>query len=212
MSDGMEDFYNPDSDILRGDLNLKLIEANAILDEIYPSKDASGYRLLGDKRISFSILGSPGEQEVISRLQVQLQKIGIEVTYAAKGSSPERTYLFNSKFDMTLHGVIFSLSNVDIMYRAHFVTLSNSSNYGRLSDPTLSTKIEEMRTTLNLHTKYELISEVQELIANEFYKIPLYSANVISVARTDRYIGYVVIPGQTVFNTETLQNLTQVEG
>lgn len=212
MRDSMVDFYNPASDILRGDLSLRLTEANAILDEMYPLKDNSGYRLIDGKRISFHILGSPGEQEVISRLQVQLQKIGIEVDFSAKGSSPERTYLFNSKFDMTLHGVIFSLSNVDIMYRAHFVTLSNSSNYGRLSDPALSIKIEQMRTTLNLNTKYQLISDVQELLAHEYYKIPLYTANVISVARTDRFTGYVVVPGQTVFNTETLLNLSQVEG
>lgn len=212
MRESLIDFYNPDSDILRYDLNQRIVEANAILDEIYPLKDASGYRLLGDKRITFAILGTPGEQEVISRLQVQLQKIGIEVTYAAKGSSPERTYLFNSKFDMTLHGVIFSLSNVDIMYRAHFVTLSSSSNYGRLNDSQLSLKIEAMRTTLNLNTKYALISECQELIAEEYYKVPLYSANVISVARTDRYTGYIVVPGQTIFNTASLQNLKRVEG
>jgi len=69
-----------------------------------------------------------------------------------------------------------------------------------------------MRTTLNLNTKYQLISDVQELLAHEYYKIPLYTANVISVARTDRFTGYVVVPGQTVFNTETLLNLSQVEG
>lgn len=212
MSESLVDFYNPEADILRFDLEERIAEANALLDEIVPNKDASGYRLLNGERIKYSILGSPGEQEVISRLQVQLQRIGIEVEYKAKGSSPERTYLFNSKFDMTLQGVIFSLSNADIMYRAHFVSLSQSSNYGRLVDPILSEKINEMRLSLNLHYKYELLMELQELIAYEYYKIPLYTSNIISVARTDRYTGYVVVEGATVFNTDTLKNLQRVEG
>lgn len=210
MSENLTDFYNPDSDILRGDLSTRLMEANALLDALYPQKDDSGYRLLNDRRISFEILGSPGEQEVISRLQVQLQKIGIEVKFSAKGSTPERTYLYNSKFDMTLQGVIFSLSNLDIMYRAHFVTLSNSSNYGRLTNSTLSARIESMRNTLNLQTKYDLISELQPMIAEMYYKIPLYCSNVLTVARTDRFTGYVTVNGQSIFNTETLQNLTLI--
>ena len=212
MSESLIDFYNPDADILRFDLEERITEANTLLDQIVPEKDSSGYRLLNGTRIKYSILGSPGEQEVISRLQVQLQKIGIEVEFKAKGSSPERTYIFNSKFDMTLQGVIFSLSNADIMYRAHFVTLSQSSNYGRLVDPVLSGKINEMRLSLNLHYKYELLMELQELIANEYYKIPLYTSNIISVARTDRYTGYIVVEGSTVFNTDTLKNLQRVEG
>lgn len=212
LRESLTDFYNPDSDILRFDLNDRIAEANQLLDAIVPDKDSSGYRLLNGNRIKYSILGTPVEQDVISRLQVQLQKIGIEIEYKAKGSSPERTYLFNSKFDMTLQGVIFSLSNADIMYRAHFVTLSQSSNYGRLNDPILSSKINEMRLSLNLHRKYELLGELQELIANQYYKIPLYTSNIISVARTDRYTGYVVVEGSTIFNTDSLKSLRRVEG
>ena len=210
MSASLTDFYNEEADILRGDLESRIAEANQILDGIIPEKDSDGYRLYQGSRIKYEILGSPGEQEVISRLQVQLQKIGIDVEYKAKGSSPEKTYLYNSRFDMTLQGVVFSLSNADLMYKAHFVTLSNSSNYGRLNDSLLTEKIESMRQSLNLFYKYELMEELQLMIALEYYKIPLYTSNVISVARVDRYVGYIVSQGTTVFNTETLQNLERV--
>lgn len=212
MASSLEDFYNPDSDILRGDLEGRITEANEILDSIVPEKDSQNFRLLNGERIQFSILGSPGEQEVISRLQVQLQKIGIEVSYKAKGSQPEKTFLYNSKFDMTLQGVVFSLSNADIMYRAHFVTLSNSSNYGRLVNSELTEKIDEMRFSLNLNRKYDLLEDLQLLIAESYYKIPLYTSNVISVARTDRYTGHLVVKGSTIFNTDSLQVLERVGG
>jgi len=96
------------------------------------------------------------------------------------------------------------------MYKAHFVTLSNSSNYGRLNDSLLTEKIESMRQSLNLFYKYELMEELQLMIALEYYKIPLYTSNVISVARVHSYVGYIVSQGTTVFNTETLQNLERV--
>ena len=56
------------------------------------------------------------------------------------------------------------------------------------------------------------IHHLQVLTAQQYYKIPLYSSNVLSIARTDRFTGYVVSDGQTVFNNETLKNLVQVTG
>ena len=71
--------------------------------------------------------------------------------------------------------------------------------------------IEEMRHTLNQERKVELIKKLQVMTAESYYKIPLYSAEVLSVARTDRFTGYVSEPGQTVFNGATLQNLEKVQ-
>ena len=207
ISSTIEGMYNPDSDILRSDYEKRLAEANAILDTYTTEKDSLGYRVYNGKRISFDILGAPTEQDTISYLQIQLQRIGVEVKYAAKGNSPENTYLYHSRFDMTLQGVTFSMSTVDIMLNSHFVNLNKSSNYGRLVNEDLAEKIDKMRNTLNLNEKNALIRDIQLDIANQYYKIPLYSANVTSVARTDRFTGYVVSTSQTAFSLESLQNL-----
>jgi len=207
----LTDFYNPNADILAGDQTEQLQEANALLDEILPEKDGLGYRLLDGQRVSFNVLGHPGEIELISFLEIQLQKIGIEINYQAKGSSPETTYLYTSRFDMTIQGVIFSLVNVDIMLNAHFVALGRTSNYGRLVEPDLAAAIEEMRSTLNLHRKYELLYDLQPVIAEQYYKVPLYSSEIVSIARTDRYTRYEVVPGATVFNTTNLQQIQRID-
>ena len=207
IRESLRDFYNPDADILSGEQTAKLQEANRLLDQILPEKDEQGYRLLDGERVSFSILGHPGEIELISFLEIQLQKIGIAIRYQAKGSSPETTYLWTSRFDMTLQGVIFSLANVDIMLNAHFVAQGRTSNYGRLVEPDLAADIEEMRSTLNLHRKYELLYNLQPEIAELYYKIPLYSSEIVSIARTDRYTGYEVVAGATVFSTTNLQEI-----
>jgi len=212
VSDTLENMYNPDSDILRGDYTERLAEANAILDTYATEKDELGYRLYNGKRISYEVLANPGEQDTVSYLQIQLQKIGIELKFAPSGNSPENTYLYHSRFDMTLQGVTFSLGTVDIMLNSHFVNLNKSSNYGRIENEALAEKIDKMRNTLNLDEKNALLREIQMDIAKLYYKIPLYSANVTSVARTDRYTGYVVSPSQTAFSLETLQHLEFVGG
>ena len=207
----MPDLYNPEADILAGDMEEKRTRANAILDELYPQKDASGYRLTPEgTRISFQILGSPGEQETIGFLQVLFQKIGIEVKFAAKGSSPETTYLYGGNFDMTIQGVTFSLSNIDIMYNSHFSNLNRSSNYGRLQVSAVNEQIDVMRRAINLSEKYRAVRDIQILTAEQYYKIPLYSADVLSVARTDRFDGWTADAGETAFNLTSLQNLRRV--
>lgn len=211
MLPSQTELYNPEADILSGDYEARVAEANAILDGIYPEKDSKGYRLADGKRLHFEILANPGELELVSYLQQQFQRIGVEVEYKAEGSMAEDTYLFDGNFDMTFQATILNISNVDIMYRSHFVQVDNrSSNYGRLMDEELNELIEEMRTTLNQNTKYELVKQIQQRLAEDYYKIPVYTSNVISVARTDRFTGYVVNPGETVFNLDTLEVLGKV--
>lgn len=211
IRESLSDFYNPNADILRGNRDTRLERANRLLDQILPDKDTQGYRLHHGQRVSFNVLGHPGEIELISFLEIQFQRIGIEIRYQAKGNSPETTHLWTSRFDMTLHGVIFSLANVDIMLTAHFVALGRTSNYGRLVEPDLARGIDEMRSTLDLNRKYQLLYDLQPMIAEQFYKVPLYSPQIISIARTDRYTGYQVVPGAGVFNSTNLQQMQRID-
>lgn len=204
--------YEKDSDILLGNIEEKLLEANAILDKLYPQKDKEGYRLLNGERISFRILAIPIQQDLVAYLQRQLQKIGIEVQFQASGSTPETTYIYPGNFDMTIQPVNLSMANADVMYKAHFVTQERSSNYGKYQNEEMTNLIEEMRYTLNQGKKVELIKQLQKETANLYYKIPLYASEVLSVARMDRFTGFVEVEGQTVFNTETLENLQQRDG
>lgn len=203
--------YNDASDILRTPLADRIAEANAILDEKYPDRDEEGYRLIDGARISFEILASTGQQDLVAYLQRQFQRIGIEVQFKAAGSTPETTYLYSSNFDMTVQSVTLSMSNADVMYKAHFITTERSSNYGKYANEAMTAAIEEMRYTLNRDLKVELIQALQVMTAEAYYKIPLYSADVLSIARTDRFTGYVSEAGQSVFNLATLANLQRVE-
>jgi len=206
------DLYAPNADINTAPVEERLKEANALMDSLYPEKDEAGYRMADGKRLSYQILAAPGEQDVVSFLQVLFQKIGIEVRYAAKGNSPETTYLYGGNFDMTLQGVTLTPSNVDIMMNAHFSNLNRSSNYGRLVDEKINQGIAVMRSTLNRNTKYDMVKRLEELVAKQYYKLPLYCQDVTSVARTDHFTGWVVDDGENAFNMMSLSQLKKVEG
>lgn len=211
--------YNPEADFLSGEQEEKTARANALLDSLYPTKDEDGYRILEEdslagkkgERICFQILTASAQQDLVAYLQRQFQRIGIAVEFQASGSTPESTYLYPGNFDMTVQSVILSMSNADVMYKAHYVTKERSSNYGKFEEKETTDLIEQMRATLNEERKIELIKDIQKVTAEAYYKIPLYTADVLSVARTDRYIGYEAEAGQTVFNGDTLANLKKVK-
>ena len=202
--------YEPKAGGDEESLESKISEANKILDSMFPNKDSEGYRLVDGSRISFQVLTAAGAQDLVAYLQKQLKRIGIELVFQASGSTPETTYLYRSNFDITTQGVILSLANADVMYRAHFVTTERSSNYGKYKDQEMTDLIEDMRHTLNRNKKIDLIKALQIKTAESYYKIPLYTADVLSVARTDRFTGYVAMAGSTAFNNESLKKLKQV--
>ena len=202
--------YNADADIIdRLSYEKRLKQANEILDERFSAKDSSGYRLYRGKRIKFEIVSNKGYQDTVNYLQNQFEKIGIDVQYKAGGSSAENTYLYSGNFDMTIQNVLLSYSNADTMLKSHFVALEHSSNYGRLENGELNGLIEAMRDELNQNRKKELIGKIQVLIAESYYKIPLYSSDVLSLVRTDRFTNYQTVDGCTGFNDKTLRNLVK---
>ena len=73
---------------------------------------------------------------------------------------------------MTIQGVTFSLSNIDIMYNSHFSNLNRSSNYGRLQVSAVNEQIDVMRRAINLSEKYRAVRDIQILTAEQYYKIP----------------------------------------
>lgn len=199
-----EPFYNSSVGVTEPNIE----EANRLLDKAgFVLTENQKIRSKDGLRLSYKISGNAGNKNLVNYLKVQLEKVGIEVDFEDGGSNAVRDRYYTGNFDMTIQGVTFRMTNVDMMMRAHFVTVGSSSNYGRLEDPVLAKKIEDMRTTLNYERKIALLKDIQEHIAGLYYKIPLYTAEVISAYRSDIFEGWTSARGSTIFNTDTLQNL-----
>ena len=187
-----------------------LVRANQLLEDAgYTFNGDDKYRSKDGVTLDFQITSNPGVKTTVNYIQVLMEQIGIRIEYHEGGSNATKDYFYTGNFDMTIQGVILSMANVDMMMRAHFVTVGYSSNYGRLEDEALAAKIEEMRMTLDYSYKLELINELQEDIDGMYYKIPLYSSNMSSAYRTDFFTGWVHVDGEIIFNSDSLQNLTR---
>lgn len=196
--------YNPAAGVPEADRD----RAREILDSAgYLVPEGGKFREKDGVKLSYAITAAQAHKNLVNYIKVQLESIGVEVYFEEGGSNATKDRYYTGDFDMTIQGVIFDLTNIDLMMNAHFVTVGSSSNYGRLEDPALSVLIEEMRTTLDPDAKVELIRSIQTLIAGEHYKLPLYVADVISAHRTDIYEGWTAVRGTTVYNDDTLENL-----
>lgn len=177
--------------------------------------DAAGYTVpAGGKfrekdgvRLSYAVTTNQTYKNLVNYLKVQLEAIGIEIYFEEGGSNAVKDRYYTGDFDMTIQGVIFNFTNIDLMMNAHFVTRGSSSNYGQLDDPQLAARIEAMRSELDRDAKIELVQEIQAMVAQAHYKLPLYLSDVISVHRADIYDGWTPVPGTTIYNDETLSNL-----
>ena len=196
-------FYNKNVEENKCDLE----KANKLLEDAGYVIGVNKVRGKNGVDLKYTITGTPGNRNTINYLCAQLSKIGIEAVYEEGGSNAVKDKYYTGDFDMTIQGVSFDLTNVDMMMRAHFVTVGSSSNYGCLEDEALNVKIEEMRTTLSQQKKFELIKQIQEDIAKLNYKVPLYLPNIVSIYRTDIFEGWTSSPGSNIFNTDTLSNL-----
>ena len=203
LVDDNQIFYNPN--VKNNEFDLE--KAKKLLDDNGYLIGANNVRHKDGVKLSYAISGSPGNRNTINYICAQLSKLGIEVIYEEGGSNAVKDKYYTGNFDMTIQGVSFDLTNIDMMMMAHFVTVGSSSNYGSLVDDKLAAKIEEMRTTLSKEKKYSLIKEIQEDIAALNYKIPLFKPNIISIYRTDIFEGWTSSDGSNIFNTATLSNL-----
>ncbi len=189
---------------------IDLAKANQLLDAAgYLVEDGDKFRSKDGVSLRFEITSNPGLKTTINYIQVLFEQVGIEIVYHEGGNNATKDYFYLGDFDMTIQGVSFIMSNVDMMMRAHFVTVGYSSNYGRVVDEDLAAKVNEMRSTLNYDRKIELIKELQSDIAALNYKIPLYTSSMSSAYRTDVFSGWVSVKGTGIYNDESLQNLTR---
>ena len=183
-------------------------QANQLLENNgYLKEGGAKFRSKDGVELSFKITSHPGNKATINYIKVLLEQIGIEITYHEGGSNATRDYYYIGDFDMTIQGIVFEMSNVDMMMKAHFTTIGYSSNYGRLENEALNVKIDEMRTTLDYDRKVELIKEIQADVSAQYYKVPLYSQRMSSAYRTDIFSGWQHVDGVIIYNSETLQNL-----
>lgn len=181
------------------EFNLDL--ANQILDDAGYKKNSNGLR-----ELSFTIL-APSANEVLVNLLSTMFKdnLGITVSFElADGQYDESIKQRNNPdFDMIINSVTFTIDKL-LMFDARFGVYSSGDartwNYSGLNNSELSNLMNKMDTALTIKEQYEICSDVQKLLSEQYVEIPLYTSKTYSLYQESRFTGWVEPESGTILN------------
>ncbi len=187
-------------------------KANKILDSLGFTKGSDGIRVTPNgTRLSFN-LDVPSISDWLTAVQLiasDLKKIGIDVTirivsiptYVDIRSKGAFTIFFGSRIYSIM--MVYDPANYlfyPVFHSASTAPIGSSTpgtNYARVVDSQLDTLIDNARNTDNPSEYKNYIYQIQQVLHNNMYIIPLYSIYDIKVYRSDRIEG-IQIGLQTV--------------
>ncbi len=80
-------------------------------------------------------------------------------------------------------------------------------NYGGFCDPRYDELSDNLLKEKDVSVQKQYLQEMQQIIADSYYYVPLYSPKSLTLYRDDRFTGWTSIPGQSILNGSTLKNL-----
>lgn len=179
-------------------------KANQILDSLGFTKGSDGIRVTPNgTRLSFT-LDVPAISDWLTAAQLiasDLKKIGIDViirlvsipTYVDERSRGAFTIFFGSRIYSIM--MVYDPANYlfyPVFHSASTAPIGSSTpgtNYARVIDPELDKLINNARNTDNPLEYKNYIMQIQQVLHDNMYIIPLYSIYDIKVYRSDRIQG-----------------------
>jgi ABC-type transport system substrate-binding protein len=170
----------------------------------------AGYSWSGDKLIlpngqemaSMEILtnsagSKPGRVKTAILIKNRLSSLGVPVTIKMLSLHKMLALLNKNSFDAYIMG--WTHLSDDPGYLSTFFHSSEArpfgKNYPRFRNPDFDALADRASSETDLSKRRELVFEMQELIADELPYIPLYARNVVEVVRSDRFSGWIEMPG-----------------
>lgn len=193
-----------------------LAKAKAILDQAgYVDRNRDGIREdQSGKPLKLEILTGnlPTNINLAELLVYQIKQIGIDAHFTPLTAEALRNKQQAADFDAAVSGVSFSVPDM-MFYYAHTSRgviqegRVTGFNYGGYSNAEYDKLAEEMLVETNDQARIKLLREMQVKLAEAYYHIPLFSADVLMLYRDDRFTGWTVEPDTCINNSATYSNL-----
>jgi peptide/nickel transport system substrate-binding protein len=136
--------------------------ANALLEEMNWSRDASGFRRKAGQLLHFTLTTSdaPDRIALAKAIESQLATIGISSTIQPLSSSNLQQQLTNHEFTLALHGWSNLGSDPDI-YELWHSSQGGEANFAGLNDPAIDDLLVRGRQTADLETRRDIYRDFQ---------------------------------------------------
>jgi peptide/nickel transport system substrate-binding protein len=165
----------------------------------YAEPDIDGAKkLLAGKTPEVRIMynkDNPNRADAFSLIQESAEKAGFKVVDGGLGASDWGAALGKGGYDASIFGWINSgvgVSGVPQIFRT-----GSGSNYNGFSDPKADALMDELMVTIEPAEQDKLITQIDKIVWDSFYGLPLFQAVGLDAYNSDRVEGVVYQPNQT---------------
>jgi peptide/nickel transport system substrate-binding protein len=185
----------------------------------FGDRDGDGLRENADGsalHVAISCVELPIPKQIAQSVVDHLMAIGVSAEVMAVAQDEWGPMLMQAQFDIALHEL--SLSAPELAY-FHFHSsrglLNNGHvsglNYGGYANAEFDELASEALRELDPVTLQQLTHQMQDILAADLPRIPLYSPRVLSLFRSDRFSGWTAQPGHGLLHRTSVTGLAPVK-
>lgn len=176
-------------------------KANELLNDSYPIKSN------GKRDLNFTILGESTSEVLIQTVASMISenlKINVSFELCTGDFAEIIKQRNNPDFDLIINSVNFEIDKI-LMFDARFGVYSSGEprvwNVTGINNSTLSSLMNNMDTAKTMSEQLNYSSLVQQLIADSYVEVPLYSSMVYSIHQEAKFTGWVQSSTGTILNS-----------
>lgn len=125
--------------------------------------------------------GNTVREQSANLIEQNLEAVGLNVVQTTYDAPTALDAAKQGEYDLLLMGFTFNV-DPDI---SNYYASGGASNYGRINSPELDELLQEGKTLTSFDERFEVYEDVQELMQEEMFIVPLYSSNQIIVKSTE---------------------------
>lgn len=171
------------------------------------------------KKLKMSILcpSAGTAMNVAEYIAYGLRAVGINAVHTPMSGDALTNEYKGGQFDAGITSIGFSEPRDMYFYYFHSSRgllgegRVSGFNYGGFSNAEFDELSTAMRSENDETKQFTQLRRLQEIVADAYYQVPVYSASNISLYRDDRFKGWTSVQGLSILNSHTMRNLAPVK-
>lgn len=156
------------------DETVKLLESNGW------SKNENGVMEKDGLELSFELLVLDRWNQPAQIVQAMLKEVGIEINIQTLEAGTLIEKATTGEFEMTFMG--YYGNDPDALFTFLHSSQINVMNHSRVNNPELDSLLEKSRVTIDLEERKKVVHQIQKLVVEDAYWVPIYSEKQYHVA------------------------------
>ena len=117
--------------------------------------------------------------KIAQLVQEQLKKVGVKITIVQMDINTLMGVCASGEYRLAIFG--YGYGEADLLYYIFHSSMIGALNLSRVSNPDLDLLLEQSRTEIDPETRQEVVNQIQQIVVEEAYVLPLITPMASSV-------------------------------